>query len=176
MQTLQLNSSYEPMKVIDWTRAVCMWLDDKAEILATYSERVYDALRDWSGFMPAVIRMKKYVNFNKQKVKFSRINVFGRDHFTCQYCSAQPGTSSLTYDHVLPRSRGGKTCWTNIVTACISCNSKKADKTPEEARMPLKALPKKPTVRPQLQLALSKPNTPEEWRDYVYWSSSLHED
>lgn len=173
MQTLQLNASYEPMKVIPWQRAICMWLDGKVEIVATYAEKVYDAIKDWSGQMPAVVRLTKYVKMDRHKVKFSRINVFGRDHFTCQYCGCQPGTTNLTYDHVTPRSRGGKTCWENIVTACLECNSNKADRTPEEAKMPLRTKPVKPSARPHVRTVLSAPNTPDEWRDYLYWNSEL---
>jgi 5-methylcytosine-specific restriction endonuclease McrA len=163
------------MKVISWQKAVCLWLDNKAEIIETYASRVYDAIRDWSGNMPAVIRLKKYVHVDRQKIKFSRINVFGRDFFTCMYCSAQPGTSNLTYDHVIPRSRGGKTCWENIATSCIDCNSKKADRTPQEAGMPLKVQPVKPKIRPQFKFALTSPTTPSEWRSYLYWNTELDE-
>lgn len=175
MLTLQLNASYEPLTVIPWQRAICMWLDDKVEIVSTYAEKVYDAIRDWTGHMPAVVRLKKYVKMHKKRVKFSRINVFGRDNFTCQYCGTQPGTHELTYDHVVPRSKGGTTCWKNIVAACLPCNAKKADRTPEEAGMPLLKKPEKPKIRPFTRLTLDKPNTPEEWRDFLYWESALEE-
>lgn len=173
-QTLLLNASYEPLRIVTWERAICMWLDEKVEILATYSERVYDALKDWCGRMPAVVRLLKYVSLDVKTVKFSRINVFGRDHFTCQYCGDQPGTANLTYDHVLPKSRGGKTCWENIVTACVPCNFQKADRTPEEAGMKLKNIPYTPDRKPLIRrLVVSFPNTPDEWRDWVYWQSEL---
>ena len=154
-----------------------MWLDDKVEILATYSQRVYDAIRDWCGKMPAVVRLLQYVSLDVKTVKFSRINVFARDNFTCQYCGDQPGTANLTYDHVLPKSRGGKTTWTNIVTACIPCNWKKSDKTPQEAHMKLKTVPYLPKHRPLMRrLAFCAPNSPEEWRDYLYWNNELEND
>lgn len=175
MQTLQLNASYEPMRVIPWQRAVCMWLDGKVEILETYAERVYDAINDWCGKKPAVVRLLQYVSTFRHKVKFSRINVFGRDNFTCLYCGDQPGTHELTYDHVLPRSRGGKTNWENIVTSCLPCNSKKGDKIPEEANMSLMSAPKKPSKRPFFRMKTTKPNTPDEWRDYLYWNTELKE-
>jgi len=176
MQTLLLNASCEPMKIVSWQKAVCMWLDKKVEIVAEYSVRVYKAIEDWSGKMPAVVRLLKYVTAHKTKVKFSRRNVFARDYFTCQYCGGQPGTLELTYDHILPRSRGGKTCWDNITTCCLDCNGKKGDLTPKEAGMTLKSKPKKPSIRPQLgQLFLSMPNTPDEWRDWLYWEQELEE-
>jgi 5-methylcytosine-specific restriction endonuclease McrA len=164
------------MKVIPWEKAVCMWLDKKVEIVAEYAERVYDAIDDWSGKMPAVVRLLKYVNGLKHKVKFSRRNVFARDFFSCQYCGSQPGTSDLTYDHVVPRSRGGKTVWENIATCCLACNAHKADRTPKEANMRLKKQPVKPKVRPQLgQMFSSMPNTPDEWRDWLYWDGALQQ-
>jgi len=173
MQTLLLNASCEPMKVISWQRAVCMWLDRKVEILEEYTERVYHAIDDWSGKMPAVVRLIKYIHGTRDKVKFSRINVFSRDFFTCQYCSDQPGTFSLTYDHVVPRSRGGKTEWANIVTCCLDCNAEKGDHIPEEVGMQLTKQPIKPHKRPQLRFALSTPNTPDEWRSWLYWEIEL---
>lgn len=173
--TLLLNSSFEPLRICSWERAVCLWLDGRVEILSTYtgdSYKVYSQIDDWSGYMPAVIRMKKYVRTDKQKVKFSRVNVFGRDGFKCCYCSESLPPSHLTYDHVKPRSRGGKTCWENIVTCCLPCNSKKADRTPEEAGMFLRSMPYKPKVRPALKVALSSPHMPVEWREYVEYMKS----
>ena len=173
-KTLLLNSDWTPLRPISWTKAICLWLDDKVEILAEYAEKVYHAIDDWSGKMPAVVRFLKYVSLNKEKVKFSRRNVFARDNFTCSYCGGQPGTENLTYDHVLPRSQGGKTVWDNIVTACIDCNFKKRDRTPTQANMKLKKLPFKPTVRPSFtKLYADNPNTPEEWQSFLYWNVEL---
>ena len=91
-------------------------------------------------------------------------------------CGDQPGTSQLTYDHVLPRSRGGKTCWDNIVTCCISCNSRKDNKTPEEAGFTLARKPVKPNTRPYSKLIVNLPKTPEAWRSYLYWQQELEHD
>ncbi len=173
MLTLQLNASYEPMRIIPWQDAIGMWLKGTVEIVAEYAERVYRAIDGWSGRMPAVIRLKKYIAAHKHKVKFSRRNVFGRDLFACQYCGIQPGTEELTYDHVLPRSRGGKTTWENIATCCWDCNEQKADRTPGEAGMKLRKRPIKPSVRPQLSLSMDRPNTPDEWRSFLYWETEL---
>jgi 5-methylcytosine-specific restriction endonuclease McrA len=173
--TLLLNSTYEPLKVIPWQRAVSLWFTDKVEIVEEYDD--FD-LKSVSFTMkcPAVVRLLKYVVGNRFKVKFSRINVFARDNFTCQYCKKQPGTRNLTYDHVKPKSRGGKTTWDNIVTSCIPCNSKKADHTLIEARMKLKKLPRKPIERPQLRLTFNIPKTPDAWRNYLYWNQELEHD
>jgi len=173
--TLLLNSTYEPLKIIPWQRAITMWWSDKVEIVEEYDD--FD-LKSMSITMkcPAVVRLLKYVKGNRNKVKFSRINVFARDNFTCQYCGTQPGTRNLTYDHVLPKSRGGKTIWDNIVTCCLSCNSKKADSTPQEAHMKLKKLPTKPRQRPELKLTFNIPKTPDAWRSYLYWNQELEHD
>ncbi len=173
--TLLLNATYEPLKVISWQRAVVMWFADKVEIVEEYED--FD-LKSMSITMkcPAVVRLLSYVRGNSHKVKFSRVNVFARDQFTCQYCLTQPGTSNLTYDHVMPRSRGGKTVWENIVTCCLACNSKKADRTPEEAGMKLRKLPVKPAVRPLLKFTFNIPKTPDAWRNYLYWEQELEHD
>jgi 5-methylcytosine-specific restriction endonuclease McrA len=172
--TLLLNSTYEPLKVISWQRAVSLWFTDKVEIVEEYDD--FD-LKSVSFTMkcPAVVRLVSYVRGTRNRVKFSRVNVFQRDHFTCVYCGAQPGTRELTFDHVLPRSRGGKTMWTNIVTACLPCNHKKADKTPEEAKMKLRKKPEQPPVRKD-RFVLNIPKTPDAWRDYIYWNQELAND
>lgn len=173
--TLLLNASYEPMKILSWQKAVSMWFADKVEIVEEYED--FD-LRSMSFTMkcPAVVRLIRYVKGYRNKVKFSRVNVFARDEFKCQYCRKDFKSRDLTYDHVQPRSRGGKTTWTNIVTACFDCNSKKADRTPREARMPLFKTPVKPKIRPFNQFVFSIPKRPEEWLNYLYWEGELEND
>lgn len=173
-RTLLLNSTFEPLKIISWQRAVALWFEDKVEIVQSYDDF---ELKSPSITMkcPAVVRLVQFVRSHRHKVKFSRANVFGRDKYTCQYCGDQPGTQDLTYDHVLPRSKGGKTEWGNIVTCCIECNKKKADRTPEQARMKLMSKPVKPAMRPETLIALALPHTPDEWRDYLYWNQPLQE-
>lgn len=165
--TLLLNASYTPMRVISWQRAVMMLFGDKIDVLEEYEDfdisSVYLTIK-----CPAVVRLRKYVKGDRTRVKFSRSNVFGRDNFTCQYCEDQPGSLKLTYDHVLPKSRGGQTNWTNIVTACLPCNARKADRTPEEAGMRLKTKPYKPKYRPEEKIHLLLPKTPEAWKNYLY--------
>lgn len=173
--TLLLNSTYEPMKVISWKKAISLWWNSKVEIVEEYSD--YD-LKSVSFTMkcPAVVRLLSYVKGSKTCVKFSRLNVFSRDNFACQYCGVQPGTSRLTYDHVLPKSRGGKTTWENIVTACVPCNNKKDDRTPAEAKMRLRKSPVKPKERPYVSLTLNLPRTPKAWGDYLHWASDMSKD
>lgn len=174
-QTLLLNADYTPLKVISWQRAVKMWYIKIVEVVEVYDD--FD-LRSVSVTIkcPAVVRLINYVKRTNKRVKFSRINVFGRDHFHCQYCGEQPGTPSLTYDHVLPRAQGGRTVWENIVTACLTCNSRKANKTPEEAGMRLKKKPVRPKERPFHQFVINIPKTPEMWVSYLYWNQELEND
>lgn len=173
--TLLLNSSYEPLKVIDWKKAVSLWWTGKVEVVEEYDD--FD-LKSVSVTIkcPAVVRLLKYVKGNRHKVKFSRVNVFSRDKFTCQYCGCQPGIRELTYDHVVPRAQGGKTSWTNIATACYDCNAAKGNRTPEQAGMKLLNKPVKPSSRPHNRFTFNLPKTPEAWRDYLYWNSKLEAD
>lgn len=171
-KTLLLNASFEPLRIISWQRAVTLWFEDKVEVLEEYDDfeltSVHVKIK-----CPSVIRLLAFVSSKKQRVKFSRINVFSRDKYTCQYCGREPGTGSLTYDHVLPRSRGGKTVWDNIATCCIPCNSKKADRTPEEAGMKLRTKPAKPSWTPHAKLIIALPKTPDCWRNWLYWNQEL---
>lgn len=173
-RTLLLNSTFEPLKVISWQRAVSLWFDGKVEIIKEYDDFNLTSV-SITIKCPAVVRLFEYVSGRKHKVKFSRVNVFTRDQFTCQYCGARPGSSSLTYDHVIPRSHGGKTVWDNIVTCCISCNSKKAARTPEQAKMKLRSKPAKPSWSPR-RMTVALPKSPDQWREFLYWNQELEHD
>jgi len=100
--------------------------------------------------VPRIIRVLTFAKLPRQEVKFNRRNLFARDHNTCQYCGRRYTTSQLSLDHVIPRSRGGKTTWENIVIACVPCNQRKGGRTPVQAQMKLRVAPvrpKKPTSR-----------------------------
>src|SRR5205085_3236821 len=129
-------------KVICWQRAVVLACLGKVEVIEAWDEE----LRGPSNSMltPAVVRLKKGSVSTKQSVRFSRVNVFTRDKFRCQYCGERKQLRQLNYDHVIPRVRGGKTVWENIVTSCYACNDKKGCRTPEEAGMTLLRKPFKP--------------------------------
>src|ERR1700685_1771466 len=125
MRTLPLNPWLAPHKIIAWERAVVLVVLGKVDVIEEYDEEIRSrhlALRT-----PAVVRLKKARSTTKQVVRFSRINVYTRDGFRCQYCGEKKSPKFLTYDHVVPFSKGGKTAWENIVTACGPCNSKKDD-------------------------------------------------
>lgn len=126
--------------------------------------------------MPAVIRLLRKIA-RRRAVRFSRMNVLLRDNFKCQYCGAKLPTRQLNYDHVLPRSHGGKTCWENIVTSCFDCNHKKASRTPEQARMRLLKMPVRPQHLPLMAFHIEEgDNLPELWTSYLYWHGKLEED
>jgi 5-methylcytosine-specific restriction endonuclease McrA len=101
------------------------------------------------------------------------VNIYARDDHRCQYCGARCSISELTYDHVVPRSRGGRTTWENIVSACCACNARKANRTPAEARMALRTQPVRPTWMPALQIRVSARSVPDAWRDYMYWTDEI---
>ncbi len=98
--------------------------------------------------MPEVVALQHFDRLPLAAVAFSRRNVAKRDHFTCQYCGAQPGVGDLTIDHILPRAQGGTSSWTNCVAACASCNARKADRTPDQAGMRLRKAPARPEWKP----------------------------
>ena len=124
------------------------------------------------------MRLLKLVRLkdSHRAVKFSRINIFTRDGYTCQYCSRKFRTEELTFDHVIPIAKGGKKTWENITTACWRCNNKKSGRTPEEAGMKLKKRPVKPRWSPVITITIGIRNTPESWRDYLYWNMELDAD
>ena len=173
---LLLDSTYEPLKVIGWMRAVTLVFSGKAEVVEEKeSELVRSANASWK--MPSVIRqLAKFKR--KGKVQFSRINIYVRDCWTCQYCDLKKATKDLTFDHVVPRAQGGKTTWTNIVTACRPCNSAKEDRTPEQAGMRLRKKPEEPKWLPA-QMVVRMKEVPKEWSPYIdvrslkYWTVEL---
>jgi 5-methylcytosine-specific restriction endonuclease McrA len=121
--------------------------------------------------MPSVVRVLRRFKRDRIRIKFSRLNIYARDGFVCQYCGARKPTEDLTFDHVQPRSRGGKTDWSNIVCCCAICNAAKADRTPAEAGMKLLRAPKKPHWLPSVTVRMSGGEMPEEWR--TYWRTDL---
>jgi 5-methylcytosine-specific restriction endonuclease McrA len=124
--------------------------------------------------VPEVIRLTAYEGRGDGTIVFSRRNLFKRDRYTCQYCGAQPGPEALTIDHVLPKSRGGKSEWSNCVLACLACNARKADRLPTESGLILRRLPRKPTWTalvnvPRNQRRLSW----EQFLSKAYWEIEL---
>src|SRR5262245_7675318 len=148
MDTLVLNAGYEPVARVGWQRAVTLLFLGKVEVVEEYEDKevhsVTFALR-----MPSVVRFLRAIRGAKKLgLKFSRENVYLRDHGRCQYCQRKVPRHEATYDHVLPRSQGGHTSWENVVIACLPCNQKKGGRTPEQARMILRVAPAKPKRLP----------------------------
>ena len=174
--TLLLNATYEPLRVVAWQKAITLLCQGKVEVLEFHDRDIHGVSMSFK--LPSVMRLLKMVRLRSghRAVKFSRINIFTRDRYTCQYCSKRFRTEELTFDHVVPIAKGGKKTWENIVTACWRCNNKKSGRTPEEARMKLKQIPEKPRWSPTLTIMIGIRNAPNAWRDYLYWHLELDAD
>jgi 5-methylcytosine-specific restriction endonuclease McrA len=176
---LVLNADYTPLLIVNWKRAIT-WAtreNSNIEIIDFYQNDYIQGSSNKRYPIPSVIRTKVYYRLNNQKVNFSRKNVFIRDNFTCQYCGIDMSQSALTYDHVIPKSlwnykNGTPTNWTNIVTACVSCNNKKRNRTPEQAKMKLLSRPHAPTKHTKYLpishfLSKIRQDIPQEWQFYL---------
>ncbi len=161
---LVLNLNYVPVNVCNARRAIVLLGKGKAELLANGRGEIHTP--SISIIVPSVIRLGHLVRRPFSPRKFTRREVFLRDHYTCQYCGRQ--TRNLTLDHVIPRHQGGRHCWENVVSACIPCNHKKAAGTPQEARMRLLRQPKAPPASPYYILQ-SRP-IQEEWLPFIPWA------
>ena len=128
--------------------------------------------------LPTVIVLMLFDRMPRKEVKFTRHNIFERDHNTCQYCAKVFDRRDLNLDHVIPRDRGGPTTWENIVCSCIKCNTKKANRTPQEAGLHLIRKPKRPKWRPfvQVNLGMSYHDSWKHFLDLAYWNVELGED
>lgn len=169
VETLLLNASYEPIKIISWQRAVCLSFLGKVEVIEEYDHEVHSvsiAIR-----MPAVVRLLRYVHLGTRRPPLTKLNMLARDSFNCQYCARSLNYQDATMDHILPRSRGGLTLWTNVVASCHSCNRKKGGRTPQEASMPLLSTPHQPEWLPVLSVRLNS-HLPKSWRSFLarQWS------
>ncbi|GAB4155265.1 MAG: HNH endonuclease [Planctomycetaceae bacterium] len=189
--TLVLNRNWQPVAVATVARALTKVWNDSARIVdpADYQQYTWD---DWSELRPAegesciqtgrfplrvpeVITLNRYDRVPVNSVTFSRRNVFKRDKLTCQYCGQQPGREELTIDHVVPRAQGGISSWTNCVLACVECNARKANRTPEQAGMPLRTQPVRPAWRPHYA---TRGVRLESWSRFIsdsYWNVALEE-
>ncbi|MBI5181435.1 MAG: HNH endonuclease [Nitrospirae bacterium] len=175
-RTLLLNTTFEPLRIISWQKAITLVCQGKVEILDVYNKEIRGVSITFK--LPSILRLLKFVRIKRghDLVKFSRANIFGRDNYACQYCGNKFKSEDLTFDHVIPAANGGKKTWENIVTACIDCNNKKGNRTPEEARLQLIKKPLKPKWLPTVTITIGIKNTPESWRDYLYWNMELQDD
>jgi 5-methylcytosine-specific restriction endonuclease McrA len=166
-----LSQGYEPIKVVSWQRAITLLTLGKVEVIEEYDKEVRSTSIVLK--MPAVVRLLNAFKRRKRQVRFSRINIYGRDRYRCQYCNQKLTMSQCTYDHVVPRTQGGTTEWTNIVTCCEPCNVKKGGRTPKQANMPLRSKPIRPSWVPVMGFQVSRESAPDAWASYLYWTSEL---
>lgn len=161
--------SYYPLSLWSWQDAIKAVFLDRVNIISEYDRAVSSP--SFSMRLPSVVCLKTYVKPSRTPA-FTRFNVFLRDRFTCQYCGSH---EDLTFDHVIPRSKGGMTTWENVVAACSPCNLRKGDRLPQDIAMLPFQHPFAPTVQDLHQNGrLFPPNyLHESWFDYLYWDSEL---
>lgn len=179
LRTLVLNAdmqplSWAPLSVWSWRDAFVAVIQNRVIQIKTYEGvRVRSVSESFE--VPAVVALKRYRK--RKKVAFTRYNLFVRDQFTCQYCGERFATRDLTFDHVIPRSRGGSANWTNIVACCQTHNLQKANRTPREAGMRLIRKPFEPSPFELDALARTSAMTEADlhrtWMDFLYWDSEL---
>jgi 5-methylcytosine-specific restriction endonuclease McrA len=163
--------SYYPLSVWHWQEVVKAVFLERVNILSEYDRAVRSP-----GFemkLPSVVSLKRYVQPARHPA-FTRFNVFLRDRFACQYCGDR---DNLTFDHLIPKSQGGRTTWENVVTACAPCNLEKGGRTPAQSGMHPEMLPRRPSVYELHTNGRAFPPNylHESWRDYLYWDTELEE-
>jgi 5-methylcytosine-specific restriction endonuclease McrA len=179
MDTLVLDPGYQPVARVTWMRAITLIWAGKVEVVEEYQDwTVHSVTVELA--VPSVVRFIRGVRAHRQHVRFSREQVFARDGGRCQYCLRALTRPTATYDHVIPRMQGGRTCWENIVIACVRCNQRKGGRTPQEARMVLARAPVKPAQMTQGVRITFDPGMPVTWRawlrDHQYWNGELEQD
>lgn len=171
-RALLLDRNYMALSVVSWKKAIKLMVKGKAEAvdfaatpgtLVRHAEGVFN--------VPTIIRLLTVIPWraHQGRMRFSRHNMIVRDNSECQYCGVHVGKHTATVDHVIPRSKGGKTDYFNCVTSCKTCNNKKGDRTPDEAKMTLRQKPKRPTFAVLYQHYMNNP--PQEWHDYIIGAS-----
>lgn len=167
--------SYYPLSLWPWQEAVKAMFRNSVTVLSEYDRTVRSPSHEFK--LPSVLVLKEYVPAAR-KAAFTRFNVFLRDEWHCQYCGNVHKTNDLTFDHVVPKSRGGRTSWTNIVTACRDCNTRKGDKMPRDCRMFPVQEPIEPTIFDLQDKGRKFPPNflHKSWGDFLYWDSELDHD
>ena len=161
--------SYYPLSLWTWQEAVKAAFLDRVTILAEYDDVVRSPTTEIK--IPSVVVLKDYVRPQK-KVAFTRFNLFLRDEFCCQYCSAR---GELTFDHVIPRARGGVTSWENVVAACSKCNLRKGSELLHRSGLSLAKAPRQPAAEKLRNNGRKFPpnHLHESWIDFLYWDAEL---
>ncbi len=171
---LVLNADYQPLSYFPlslwpWQDSVKAVFLERVNIVSEYERTVRSPSIEIR--LPSVVSLKRYIR-PLRRPAFTRFNVFLRDRFECQYCGSK---SELTFDHLVPRSRGGRTTWDNVVAACASCNLRKGGRVAQACRMRPKVPPHRPTVHELQQVGRGFPPNylHDSWRDYLYWDIEL---
>lgn len=168
--TLILNAdgnplSIVPLSVVSWQDAIRLAYQDKVRVMHDYADwEVRSPSQTWK--VPSVVITSEFIKWNRV-VKYNRTNILLRDLFTCQLCGDKPPAHLLTLDHVLPRIHGGKTNWTNIITACKDCNHRKG----ANPKIRPKVMPQKPNYYQLMANRMRYPLTvrDENWLTYLNW-------
>ena len=163
---LQLNASYEAIRIVSAKRALTLITKGKAVVELPTSKMVYPGI-----YLPSVIRLRVYKHIPIRMQLVTRKNLYLRDGNTCQYCGVKFNSIDLTLDHIIPKSRGGKSSWENLVAACAPCNRRKDDRTPEEAEMRLLHRPIPANVHTGRSVLRSMGLSVQEWGPYLYADS-----
>jgi len=159
---LVLNANYAPLHICTAKRAICLHYLEKIEIVETGEDLIHSPSLEV--LVPSVIKLKQMVKYNSIAVILNRKNIFQRDSYSCQYCGKSSGT--LTVDHIIPKEQGGRDLWENLVTACLLCNLKKGNGSPESAGLKLLKNPHRPN-RIQYFQQFAK-NGQRSWKPYLF--------
>lgn len=166
--------SYYPLSVWPWQDAVKAIFRGSVTVISEYDRTVRSPEIEMK--LPSVLALKEYIT-PRRNPAFTRFNVFLRDKWTCQYCATPYKTHELTFDHVVPRSKGGRTSWENIVAACQCCNTRKANKMPRDIGMFPLTEPRAPNIYELQERGRGFPPNflHESWNDFLYWDTELVE-
>lgn len=175
---LVLNADYRPLTTyplsrMHWTDSVKHTLAGRTIVVAEYERHVRSGRLSMP--IPSVVALKQYVDLNRP-APLNKLNLFLRDRLHCAYCAKRHESVDLTFDHVVPRSRGGRSTWDNLVAACRPCNARKADKTAQQVGMTMVNRPYRPTLAQLNAIGMEMDdvrNIPRTWRDWLYWTTPI---
>ena len=164
--------SYFPLSLWSWQDTIKAVFLKRVNIISEYETEIHSPSLTIK--LPSVISLKEYVPLQPNPA-FTRFNVFLRDNFKCQYCHNKYPVKKLTFDHLIPKSRGGKTSWENVVSACTKCNFEKGHRTLEETDLRLFKFPSQPSAKELHKNGKKFPSNylHQSWRDYLYWDTEL---
>jgi 5-methylcytosine-specific restriction endonuclease McrA len=163
-RTLLLTPWYFPIRILRWQDAVKMKYEETVDVVVEYEDVIRSPSVTWH--VPAVVRLRRLAKRCGGGVRFGRRNVYLRDDYRCQYCGAKKPAGELSFDHVVPRSAGGRTTWENIVTACRPCNTRKEAQTCDEAGMWPLRVPRRPATLPVAPPLFDR-EVPREWHAFT---------